>query len=160
MLSGTIPKQLVALTSTLTGELRLGINSLSGSLPGFVGRLTKLSALSLHENLLSGTLPSGLGGLTSLADLELGDNRISGSVPSQLAGLTSSLRSLADLSFHGNLLSGRLPTSMADAACRQKCAMYDWQCCNDNWNVAEDQYHSCLQGCMMVTAGFQCVDDA
>ena len=152
-ISGTIPHQLSTLTSVLAGELRLGANSLSGSVPEFIGRLDTLTTLSLYENRLSGSLPSALGRLSILADLELGDNRFSGSIPSEMAKLTLTLRTLSDFTLHGNANSGRLPQTMASAACKQKCATLAWDCCNDDYLVSENQYHSCLQGCIMVTAG-------
>jgi len=55
-------------------ELRLEDNSLSGTLPSFLGSLRNLQDLELHENSLSGTLPSEYGSLSNLQELRLDDN--------------------------------------------------------------------------------------
>lgn len=148
-LNGTIPPQVFSLNNLqtldltqnlLTGQipqnfssklfrLRIGNNSLSGSISSTIGNATGLTYLEMNNNLLNGQIPPQLGNCTNLQLLNLGQNNLTGSLPSQLASLpqlqvlklpnnqfygsipdipsTSSKLSYFDLS--GNHLSGLIP---------------------------------------------------
>ncbi|XP_031488628.1 probable LRR receptor-like serine/threonine-protein kinase PAM74 [Nymphaea colorata] len=58
---------------------------LSGSLADF-SNLTALQTIDLHNNSLSGSIPEFLGELPNLQQLNLADNQFNGSVPSSLTG--------------------------------------------------------------------------
>ena len=76
--------------------LRLGENSLSGSLPSWLGLLTSLRDLSLHTTLVSGAIPTQLGALVELRYLGLGATRLptgEGLIPTEL-GLLQKMKSL------------------------------------------------------------------
>ncbi|MCO5554923.1 hypothetical protein L7F22_008461 [Adiantum nelumboides] len=64
-------------------------NSISGSIPFQLGRLTTLLSLDLSSNQLSGSLPSSLNTLSTLETLVLGTNRLVGAVPNGLCRSTA-----------------------------------------------------------------------
>ena len=86
-------------------ELRLEENNLSGAIPGELGNLTNLEALSLIGNNLSGTIPRELSNLTNLEGLSLAANQLSGTIPRELGNLTN----LQVLLLHGKPLIGCMP---------------------------------------------------
>ena len=75
------------------------------SLPGEIGRLTKLTKLSLYDNQLT-SVPAELGNLTNLTRLDLGSNQLT-SVPAELGKLTN----LTELNLCGNELTS-LPAEL------------------------------------------------
>lgn len=92
-------------TGTVYG-LNLGSNGLSGALPSDPSvwqALSTLRSLSVRSNSLSGSLPQALRRLTALQDLNARRNQISGTLPN-LATLTE----LQHLSVYTNRLSGTL----------------------------------------------------
>ena len=107
-LSGSIPSELVNLTNLR--DLYLHDNSLSGNIPAELGNLTNLTSLALHSNSLSGSIPSELGNLTNLTNLYLDDNRLSGNIPAELGNLTN----LSDLFLYSNSLSGSIPAELGN----------------------------------------------
>jgi hypothetical protein len=91
-------------TGGIVYGLNLGFNGLSGALPNNPGiwqALPRLRSLSLRSNSLSGSLPPALRRLTTLRDLNARRNRISGTLP-DLATLTQ----LQHLSLFANQVSG------------------------------------------------------
>ncbi|KAJ1396853.1 Serine/threonine-protein kinase, active site [Sesbania bispinosa] len=80
-------------------------NSLSGTLPGEVGRLTNINWLDLSENLLSGNIPGTIGQCMRLEYLYLQGNSFHGIMPSSLA----SLKGLQRVDLSRNSLSGSIP---------------------------------------------------
>ncbi|CAI5978288.1 unnamed protein product [Closterium sp. NIES-64] len=103
-LSGTIPAFIGNLTALL--NLKLNDNAFSGSIPGTIGNLIQLSELDLQGNSLSGTIPAFIGRLTELRILKLNDNAFSGSIP----GTIGNLIQLSELDFEGNQFTGELPS--------------------------------------------------
>ena len=95
-------------TASRVTSLELGDNQLSGSIPAWLGCLTKLKILELGGNQLFGSIPSSLGDLTNLEVLELGWNQLSGSIPARLGDLTK----LKILELGGNQLSGSIPARL------------------------------------------------
>ena len=63
-----------------TGELDLGDNQISGTIPSNLGELTSLTNLSLFTNRLTGSVPS-LSGLSNLKELSLSGNGFVGTIP-------------------------------------------------------------------------------
>ena len=63
-----------------TGELDLGDNQISGTIPSNLGELTSLTNLSLFTNRLTGSVPS-LSGLSNLKELSLSGNSLVGTIP-------------------------------------------------------------------------------
>ena len=106
-LSGTIPGELGEL-SRLTG-LGLWSNQLTGTIPRELGNLSNLVWLYLSDNELTGQIPPELGSLSNLQLLALWGNQLSGSVPSELA----SLANLSELLLSFNWLSGTIPKELS-----------------------------------------------
>lgn len=78
-------------------EIDLSNNNIHGFLPGFMGRMPKLSALSLEKNKLSGMIPTQYAvkavfpgkGTVPFQRLLLGGNYLLGGIPGPLTGLKS-----------------------------------------------------------------------
>ncbi|WIA42770.1 hypothetical protein OEZ86_008710 [Tetradesmus obliquus] len=88
-------------------DMRLGNNSLFGSIPPAWGSLSKLRVLYLFDNKLSGSIPTSFKALTVLKDIAVYNNALSGTIP-DLSGLTG----LRRLYLYGNKLSGAIPASV------------------------------------------------
>ncbi len=84
-LGGSIPPELGKL-SKLTG-LSLEYNELTGEIPPELGQLAELTTLALNRNNLTGGIPPELGNLLKLNRLWLGDNDLTGEVPLELGQL-------------------------------------------------------------------------
>jgi hypothetical protein len=83
-------------------------NSLNGSLPLWVGDMTKLTTFHISHNRLTGTIPEGIfteANHATLNDIQLSNNFLSGTVPTTI-GL---LRSLSTLKLDHNMIEGPLP---------------------------------------------------
>lgn len=106
---GVIPEDLALLSDGLV-HLQLAINGLTGTIPTFLGMLTKLTFLDLQGNSLSGPIPTELGNLTSLQTLRLGDNSFEGTLPIELGSLTN----LRVLNLFANRISGPVPSSFGN----------------------------------------------
>ncbi len=101
LLTGTIPSFLGNLT-TLTVEIDLHNNQLSGGLPPSFENLTNLDILDLGGNSLTGTASlSVLGQMTALTQIDLRNNGFSGAVPGEIGSLPMLLR--LDLSHENNI---------------------------------------------------------
>ena len=109
-LSGTIPGELGEL-SKLTG-LSLWSNQLTGTIPRELGNLSNLVWLYLSDNQLTGTIPRELGNLSNLVWLYLGDNELAGQIPTEFDNLSN----LQSLVLWGNQLSGSVPSELAGLA--------------------------------------------
>ncbi|XP_071917885.1 receptor kinase-like protein Xa21 isoform X3 [Coffea arabica] len=106
-LTGAIPKGLFGLSS-LTYNLNLAHNLLSGPLPSEVGKLINLGSLDVSNNRLSGELPVTIGECVFLEFLSLQGNGFSGQIPESLY----SLRSIKLLDLSRNNISGSIPRSL------------------------------------------------
>ncbi|GKV49577.1 hypothetical protein SLEP1_g56317 [Rubroshorea leprosula] len=91
-------------------ELRLPNNSLYGTIPSSIGRLSQLRVLYLDFNDFLGNIPSEIGLLRSLSLLSLYGNQLNGSIPKEI-GILGSLKEV-DLS--NNNLSGQIPSSIGN----------------------------------------------
>ncbi|RZC47554.1 hypothetical protein C5167_040496 [Papaver somniferum] len=103
-LVGTLPKQLIGLSS-LSMQLNLSWNHLTGNLPSEVGNLERIINLDLSNNQLSGEIPSSLGNCLGLQILNLNGNLFEGIIPPSL----KSLKGIVNLDISSNNLSGRIP---------------------------------------------------
>ena len=91
-------------------NLRLWNESLNGTIPAVLSRLTGLKALYLAYNQLTGTIPAELGTMTSLTHLGLMNNRLTGQIPAELRNLTD----LRQFALQHNQLTGTIPTWLGD----------------------------------------------
>ncbi|XP_057249528.1 leucine-rich repeat receptor protein kinase HPCA1 [Beta vulgaris subsp. vulgaris] len=111
-LTGSLPGDIGQL-SRLTNLILLGC-SLSGRIPDSIGLLQQLVSLSLNSNRFSGPVPASIGNLTNLFWLDLTDNRLTGSIPVS-SGDTPGLDLLVNtrhFHFGMNQLSGTIPPSL------------------------------------------------
>ena len=91
-------------------NLRLWNESLNGTIPAELSRLTGLKALYLAYNQLTGTIPPELGTMTNLTHLGLINNRLTGQIPAELRNLTN----LRQFALQHNQLTGTIPTWLGD----------------------------------------------
>ena len=106
-LTGSIPTELCRLTD-LAG-LHMNVNQLSGNIPSCVGDLSNLEVLNLVANDLTGTIPTELCQASKLEELYLTVNSIGGSIPACLGSLP-----LAALDFAHNMLTGSIPSDLGN----------------------------------------------
>ncbi|MCE2438453.1 MAG: hypothetical protein J4F39_03390 [Candidatus Latescibacteria bacterium] len=107
-LNGTIPAGL----SRLTGlkALHLAFNQLTGTIPAELGTMTGLTHLGLMNNRLTGTIPEELRDLFDLRQFALQNNRLTGTIPTWLGSLSQ----LRILNLQGNRLTGPIPTALGN----------------------------------------------
>ncbi|KAK6246066.1 hypothetical protein SCA6_009156 [Theobroma cacao] len=91
-------------------RLELRKNLLFGTIPSYIGNLSKLFFLDLAYNGLSGSIPSEQSLFSSLGHISLDHNNISGTIPQEIG----KLRSLSQLILHENKLTGNIPSSMGN----------------------------------------------
>ena len=103
-----VPPELGKL-SRLT-QLSLHQNGLSGPIPSEFGNLTELRSLALYRNELTGPIPSELGNLADLEQLWLSSNSLTGPIPAELGRLTE----LTALALQQNELTGSIPSTLGD----------------------------------------------
>jgi len=111
-------------------SIRLGYNSLIGTIPSELGQLDELEVIFLDINKLSGTIPSEIGNLVKLEKLNLELNSLTGTVPSTLGRLAN----LDRMWLHFNSITGEMPNEVcalnidrlwADCSSDMECS-----CCN------------------------------
>ncbi|KAK4860229.1 hypothetical protein QYF36_019561 [Acer negundo] len=83
--------------------------SVSGSIPGSLGYLSRLSSLYLSDNSLAGSVPASLGQLNRLSVLDLSRNSLIGPIPSNFSLLVN----LTRLDMSSNHLSEQIPTGLS-----------------------------------------------
>ncbi|KAI5600653.1 hypothetical protein BDE02_01G039200 [Populus trichocarpa] len=103
---GTIPPGIARLSS-LTW-LNLTSNSLNGTISAEISRLSYLEQLFLSHNLLTGAIPAALGQLPHLGLLDLSNNQLSGEIPASLGNLVR----LSFMFLNNNLLTGTIPPTL------------------------------------------------
>jgi hypothetical protein len=147
-LTGTLPTELVALTSLQ--KVMFAYNELTGQIPPEYANIRTLFSLEIHgnvltgkipdafyeaasetgalvllnvgDNQLSGTLDTRIGLMTDLKGLHFFDNKFTGTLPTELGNL----RYLSYSRGHGNQLSGSLPTELGRV--RQLTEFWYHQC--------------------------------
>ena len=82
-------------------------NSLYGSIPLSIGKISSLAQLELHRNNLLGTIPMSLGRLRSLTILKLSYNKLTSPIPLSLGSLSK----LTNISLNNNALNGTISES-------------------------------------------------
>ena len=90
-------------------QFDLNAQSISGSIPSVIGKLTSLRYLYFQDNSIAHTIPSSLGKLSSLITLRLDSNSLEGTVPRSL----TDLKSLTTLNLNNNYLTGSMPSGFA-----------------------------------------------
>ncbi|KDP34786.1 hypothetical protein JCGZ_10566 [Jatropha curcas] len=103
---GSIPPEVGKMTSL--NLLDFSSNNLGGEIPASLGNLTNVVYLYLYDNQLTNSIPRELGMLRSVIDFDLSDNHLIGSIPSSIGNMTM----LSMLFLHSNKLSGTLPSDM------------------------------------------------
>ncbi|XP_030958656.1 MDIS1-interacting receptor like kinase 2-like [Quercus lobata] len=104
-LFGTIPSNIVRLSKL--SILNLSYNQITGRIPSEIGKLTSLHVFYLAANC---TIPASLGNLSSLTTLYLHMNQLSGSIPQELDMLSS----LTYVQLSTNKLTGTIPASLGN----------------------------------------------
>ena len=108
-LQNSIPEEILLLDDNLV-SIRVNGNSLSSTIPEWLGQMSNLARLHVNGNLHTGTIPAALGALTELWSLRLGQMSLEGTLPTQL-GLLTQLEYLVAAS---NRLTGTIPTEMGN----------------------------------------------
>ncbi|KAJ9683270.1 hypothetical protein PVL29_019030 [Vitis rotundifolia] len=83
-------------------------NSLNGTIPLSIGKITGLTSLVLSNNHLSGQIPLIWNDKPDLYIVDMANNSLSGEIPSSMG----TLNSLMFLILSGNKLSGEIPSSL------------------------------------------------
>lgn len=141
LLTGQIPQNF----SSNLFRLRIGNNSLNGSISSTIGNASGLTYLEMNNNLLDGQIPQQLAKCTSLQLLDLSHNKLTGSLTDPLASLKhlqvlklpnnhfngiipGGLSNLSNLSFidlSGNFLSGVIPPEVFELKKLQNLRLQD-----------------------------------
>lgn len=95
----------------------------SGSLPGEIGKLTKLRLLNLARCGFTGELPEELGNLKSLTRLDLSECRFTGQIPASLG----KLKKVNWMALCVNGLSGEIPAEICQAESLETLILSDNQ---------------------------------
>ncbi|KAI9200607.1 hypothetical protein LWI28_010481 [Acer negundo] len=106
--SGSIPGSLGSLSRL--SSLYLSDNSLAGSVPASLGQLNRLSVLDLSRNSLIGPIPSNFSLLVNLTRLDMSSNHLSEQIPTGL----SSLSRIQFLNLANNKLTGSIPVELGN----------------------------------------------
>ncbi|KAM3697867.1 hypothetical protein ACB098_06G145700 [Castanea mollissima] len=106
---GVLPNPVSNFSSQLNG-LYLGINEISGTIPGSLTNLFNLIVLGLNDNHFTGVIPTTFGKFEKMQFLGLTGNRLSGEIPASLGNLTQ----LFKIDFHDNRFEGTIPPSLVN----------------------------------------------
>ena len=91
-------------------EFLVLVSRFVGTIPSWIGKLTRLQVLLLAGNKFEGAIPEAIGDLSSLKVLHLGGNALTESIPSSLGKLNA----LEHLVLDNNALQGELPASIGN----------------------------------------------
>ncbi|KAF3634468.1 putative acid phosphatase 1-like [Capsicum annuum] len=105
--SGSLPYCLGNITSLR--EIYLSYNKLSSNIPQSLGNLHDLVVLDLSSNNMVSSLPPEVGNLKAVTKMDLSMNQFSNRIPREIGGL----QNLAHLSLRHNKLKGSIPDSMS-----------------------------------------------
>jgi len=86
-LNGTVPDDLYRITTLK--KLDLGYNLFSGELKDVIKGLKSLESLHLYHNQITGRIPAAIGDLVNLQELNLAENNFEGTIPVELNDLTN-----------------------------------------------------------------------
>ncbi|KAL6325058.1 hypothetical protein AAG906_022266 [Vitis piasezkii] len=112
--SGPMPRDVGKTMPWLT-NFDVSWNSLNGTIPLSIGKITGLASLVLSNNHLSGEIPLIWNDKPDLYIVDMANNSLSGEIPSSMG----TLNSLMFLILSGNKLSGEIPSSL------QNCKIMD-----------------------------------
>lgn len=99
---GTLPSEMQHLTNLREFDC-ISCKRLSGSLPGWIGKLTMMKSLGLTKNKFEGSFPSNFGALTGLLNLAIDNNFLTGDL-----SVLKSMRSLRNVYLEGNNFTGTI----------------------------------------------------
>ena len=119
-LVGSIPAEL----GKLSGLTLLNFNSsnLTGPIPPELGALTNLRELSLYNTSIVGPIPPELGELVNLERLEIGHiHNLSGGIPAELGNLAN----LRYLGLFETRLTGSIPPEFGNLANLERLSLFD-----------------------------------
>ncbi|PPS18707.1 hypothetical protein GOBAR_AA01873 [Gossypium barbadense] len=91
-----------------------------GSIPSTLGNLTKLTFLDISDNMFQGQIPDVFGNLNDLSSMDFSSNNFSGVFPSSAFNLTS----LTFMDFSFNFLQGTLPNNISGLSYLRKLYLY------------------------------------
>eukprot|EP00750_Incisomonas_marina_P006132 INCI14335.4.p1 GENE.INCI14335.4~~INCI14335.4.p1 ORF type:complete len:1393 (+),score=208.86 INCI14335.4:583-4761(+) len=124
--NNTLSDEFIPSCVALTLFNTLASTHLQGTLPSWLGSLSKLTDFSIQDNDLTGSIPAFVGSLRSLRTLNLADNHLTGALPRSL----SSLSSLTSLNLTGNALLGTIPARLCPvfqaAAANGQCHLFSY----------------------------------
>ncbi len=120
-LTGNFTPELTNLTGL--DILDLGLNHVTGQIPGRIGDLRNLSRLYLDNNSLTGEIPKGLWDLKRMEYLWLDGNEITG----QISPAVGSLSRLRQLFLGTNQLTGTIPIEVSRLAELERLVLADNQ---------------------------------
>ncbi|MCK7474174.1 MAG: fibronectin type III domain-containing protein [Rhodopseudomonas palustris] len=91
-------------------QLDLSDNQFEGTIPGWIGYLSRLKTLGLANNRFTGAIPNEYSSLSNIERLMLGENQLTGPLPSWIG----SFEHLDFLSIPGNQLTGPVPLEFSN----------------------------------------------
>ena len=104
---GPIPQHIGKAMPRLS-NFDVSLNSLNGTIPLSLGKISGLTSLVLSNNHLSGEIPLIWNDKPDLYIVDVANNNLSGEIPSSMG----TLNSLMFLMLSGNKLSGKIPSSL------------------------------------------------
>jgi len=129
---GTIPTEIGRLSNLI--EFDIDTNQITGTLPLHIGDMASLRAFYAGaQQSLGGTIPTEIGELTSLTDLYLYNNELFGTIPAQIVNIAG----LSKFHIYGNNLSGEipvLPSFSTSCGSGSNCCRMESNCFNPTAN--------------------------
>jgi hypothetical protein len=110
----------VSLTEGIVTEISLYKNHLKGPIPSALGELSGMTTLRIGFNSLTGTIPPEIFGITDMKYLNLYRAHLTGTIPEEI----SSLQVVTYLNFALNSLTGTLPPTISACSMLQQLMVY------------------------------------